>query len=168
MNARRWVVVVALAALAGGCSSRPPVVTVLHFSGADRPASNDGAPDATTSAIVALRTKLRASAPALLTTFGGNDRSPAAGDDGLAAARRLNSIGVDWATFGAHDFDVPEAAFRKRMAEQKFTVVTSNVTNADGYAFEGTLRSTVISVKTGRRDLRVGLIGLTSGAQPQP
>ena len=78
-----------------------------------------------------------------MTTLGGDYLSPSAIGtakvDGEPLAGRqmvdvLNAVGVDWATFGNHEFDVSEAAFRQRLAEQKFRIVSSNVTDANGLA----------------------------------
>ena len=51
----------------------------------------------------------------------------------------LNLLGLDWATLGNHEFDIPEAAFRARLAESKFRIVASNVTDAAGAPFPGTV-----------------------------
>ena len=80
----------------------------------------------------------------------------------------LNAVGIDWATFGNHEFDVPEAAFHRRMSEQKFKLVSSNVTDANGYSFQGTVRSAVLPIRTRSRDLRIGLIGLTIDSTKKP
>lgn len=110
-------------------------------------------------------------------TLGGDYLSPSAIGtavvDGQPLAGRqmvdvLNAVGLDWATFGNHEFDVPEAAFQARLREQRFRLVSSNVTNASGSAFENVVRSTVITVHARGRDLRIGLIGLTIDANRKP
>ena len=67
------------------------------------------------------------SAPLVLTTLGGDYLSPAALGtakvDGQPLAGRqmvdvLNATGLDWATFGNHEFDVSEAAFRADVARR--------------------------------------------------
>ena len=66
----------------------------------------------------------------------------------------LNAVGLDWAVFGNHEFDVPEAAFRARIAEGRFKIVASNVSDVNGQPFPGTVRSAV--VRPVRRDARFG------------
>jgi 5'-nucleotidase len=80
----------------------------------------------------------------------------------------LNLVGVDWATFGNHEFDIPEAALRARLDEAKFNMVSSNVTDASGALFPHTVRSAVVPIKTPGGTVRVGLIGLTIDANKQP
>ena len=64
-------------------------------------------------------------------TLGGDYLSPSAIGtavvDGQPLAGRqmvdvLNHVGVDWAVLGNHEFDVSEAAFRARLAEEPFSV----------------------------------------------
>jgi 5'-nucleotidase len=80
----------------------------------------------------------------------------------------LNFLGVDWATFGNHEFDIPEAALRQRLAESHFKMVSSNVTDATGALFPNTVRSAIVPVKTTHGTVRLGLIGLTIDANKQP
>ena len=47
----------------------------------------------------------------------------------------LNAAGIEWGTFGNHEFDIPEAALRARLAESKFKLVASNVTDGTGALF---------------------------------
>ena len=108
--------------------------------------------------------------PPVLMTLGGDYLSPAAIAtaivDGEPLAGRqmvdvLNRVGLDWAVFGNHEFDVTEAAFRSRLAESRFRVVASNVSDVNGQPFPGTVRSAIVPMKTANREVRVGLIGLT-------
>src|SRR5262249_17367882 len=73
----------------------------------------------------------------------------------------LNATGLQWATFGNHEFDVPEPAFHARMAESKFRVVSSNVTDTADHPFDRTVISAISPVRAGGRTIRLGFIGLT-------
>jgi 5'-nucleotidase len=121
--------------------------------------------------------RLRKSAAPVIVTLGGDYLSPSALGtariDGEALAGRqmvdvLNAIGVDWATFGNHEFDVSEAAFRRHLDQAKFRLVSSNVVAADGKPFPHVVTSTVVSVKAGKRTLRIGLIGVTIDSTVKP
>jgi 5'-nucleotidase / UDP-sugar diphosphatase len=79
----------------------------------------------------------------------------------------LNLVGVDWATFGNHEFDLSEAALRARLSESKFRMVSSNVTDASGALFPNTVTDVVIPVKAPSGVVRVGLIGLTIDVNKQ-
>ena len=64
----------------------------------------------------------------------------------------LNVVGVDWATFGNHEFDIPEAAFRARLARIEVPHrVASNVTDASGAPVPERAARAVVPVER-RRD----------------
>ena len=44
----------------------------------------------------------------------------------------LNAVGVDWATFGNHEFDIPFDDLQERLNESEFRYVSSNVTHIQG------------------------------------
>src|SRR5919106_495145 len=113
----------------------------------------------------------------VLMTLGGDYLSPSAIGtaivDGQPLAGRqmvdvLNHVGVDWAALGNHEFDVSEAAFRARVAESRFRIVASNVSDIKGQPFDGTLRFAIVPVKAGNRMIRLGLIGLTIDSSRRP
>jgi 5'-nucleotidase len=76
----------------------------------------------------------------------------------------LNATGLDWATFGNHEFDVSEAAFRAHLAQTKFGIVSTNVTDGLGQPFPGVPTSVIVPVIAGERTVRIGLIGVTIDA----
>ncbi|MBM3417141.1 MAG: bifunctional metallophosphatase/5'-nucleotidase [Bacteroidetes bacterium] len=47
----------------------------------------------------------------------------------------LNALGIDYVTFGNHEFDVGEIALQKRINESKFVWFSSNVKRSDGSPF---------------------------------
>ncbi|WP_017718541.1 hypothetical protein [Kamptonema formosum] len=49
----------------------------------------------------------------------------------------LNVMGLDWATFGNHEFDLNEKPLKARLKECRFKMFSSNVFNAAGKPFEG-------------------------------
>jgi 5'-nucleotidase len=177
MAARRWLAVVALLTLTTACTRGPAAVTILHFNDVYEIEPVEGGHAGGLARLATLRASLLKTSPNLLTTLGGDYLSPSAigtakvNGEPLAGRQMvdvLNAVGLDWATFGNHEFDIPEAAFRQRMAEQKFKLVSSNVTNPTGSLFDGTVRSAIVPVKSGDRELRVGLIGLTIDSNQKP
>lgn len=127
-------------------------------------------------AATALRQLERASSPVLM-TLGGDYLSPSAigtaivNGEPLAGRQMvdvLNHVGLDWAVLGNHEFDVPEAAFRARLAESRFRIVSSNVSDVTGQPFPGTVRSAVVPVQARGRTIRLGLIGLTIDSNRRP
>jgi 5'-nucleotidase len=121
--------------------------------------------------------RLRKSAAPVIVTLGGDYLSPSAlgaariDDQPMAGQQMvdvLNAVGVDWATFGNHEFDVSEKAFRRHLDQAKFRLVSSNVVAADGKPFPGVATSTIIPAKDGKRTLRIGLIGVTIDLNVKP
>ncbi|MBW4617840.1 MAG: bifunctional metallophosphatase/5'-nucleotidase [Cyanosarcina radialis HA8281-LM2] len=87
------------------------------------------------------------------------DGKPLAGQQMVAV---LNAMGLDFATFGNHEFDIPEDSFYQRLKESQFKWVSSNVFDAKGQPFPKIPQSQIINIKGDRGAVvRVGLIGLT-------
>ena len=178
MRVFRIVALLTASALAPtACARRPASFTILHVNDiSDIEPADNGRPGGV-ARLAALRASLLKTAPPVITTVGGRYLSSTtlgtARVDGRPLAGRqmvevLNAAGVDWAALDSRTFDLPDAAFRERFAEQKFKVVSSNVTDANGYIFDGTVRSALASVHTRARDLRVGVIGVAAPTNVRP
>jgi 5'-nucleotidase len=160
---------VALAACQGR-APQPAVVTIVHINDAHEMVAADAGRKGGLARVATLVKELRQSAPPVVFTLGGDFLSPSAigtapvdGEPlaGRQAVAVLNAMGLEWATFGNHEFDIDEKAFRTRLTEMRFTLISSNVSNAAGQPFEGIPRSGVATVRAAGRDLRIGFIGLT-------
>ncbi len=82
--------------------------------------------------------------------------------DGQQMVAVLNLLGLDFATFGNHEFDLKEGPFLSRLAESRFQWISANVTNAEGGPFPGTLDHVVLPIQTPDGDeVRIGIIGVT-------
>src|SRR5436190_4573844 len=171
------VLTIAPAAHAQSGGAAPATFTILHFNDVYEITPVEGGKAGGLARVARFRAELKAKDPTLLTTLGGDYVSPSAlgtarvdGEPlrGRQMVAVLNLVGVDWATFGNHEFDIPEAALRARLAESKFTLVSSNVTDAAGALFPNTVRSAIVPIKTRGGTVRVGLIGLTIDANKQP
>lgn len=155
---------------------RAAAFTILHFNDVYEITPVEAGKAGGLARVARYRAELKAKDPTLLTTLGGDYVSPSALGtarvNGEALRGRqmvavLNLVGVDWATFGNHEFDIPEAALRARLAESTFKLVSSNVTDASGALFPNTARSAVVPIRTRGGTVRVGLIGLTVDANKQ-
>ena len=155
----------------------PATFTILHFNDVYEITPVEAGKSGGLARVARYRAGLKSKDPTLLTTLGGDYVSPSALGtariDGEALRGRqmvavLNMVGVDWATFGNHEFDIPEAALRSRLQESKFRLVSSNVTDASGALFPNTVRTAIVPIKTPQGTVRVGLIGLTIDANKQP
>src|SRR5918994_4638307 len=152
-------------------------VTILHINDVyEINAIEGGRYGGLSRAATVLRQLERSRSPVLMTLVGDELSPSAIGTaivDGQPLAGRqmvdvLNHVGLDWAVLGNHEFDVSEAAFRARLAESRFRVVSSNVSDLKGQPFPGTVRSAVVPVRAGGRTIRLGLIGLTIDSSRRP
>jgi 5'-nucleotidase/UDP-sugar diphosphatase len=170
-----------VAAGAAACASLPAsssssasadstTVTIVHFSDMHEMVAGNGGRLGGIARVASVVERERRAHEGVLVTLGGDYLSPSALStarvDGQPLAGRqavatLNLLGVDWATFGNHEFDLTEAAFRARLAETRFGLVSTNVTDAAGNAFAPALPSTITTVRAGGRAIRIGLVGLT-------
>jgi 5'-nucleotidase len=85
--------------------------------------------------------------------------TPIAGQQIVAV---MNTLGLDYATFGNHEFDLPENLFYQRLQESRFRWFSSNVSDSKGQPFKSVPRTIIFNVKGDRGAVvRVGLIGVT-------
>ena len=147
-------------------------VTILHFNDIYEITPVSGGKEGGIARVATLRKQLLARNPNTITTLGGDLFSPSAvgtaeyQGDRLAGRQMvdvLNHFGLDYATFGNHEFDVTESQFQKRMQEAKFTWVSSNVFNADGLSYDGVQQNLVVHFEhpKSNKTFRIGLFGLT-------
>jgi 5'-nucleotidase/UDP-sugar diphosphatase len=70
----------------------------------------------------------------------------------------LNILGLDFVTFGNHEFDLSEIELIRRMNESKFTWISSNVfRNGSNQTFSSSIRYKILTIS----EVRILLIGLT-------
>ena len=152
-------------------------VTFVHINDVHEMGATQGGAQGGLARIATTIEQLRRSTTPVIVTVGGDFLSPSAigtarvdGEPlaGRQAVAVLNLLGVQWATFGNHEFDIAEAAFRTRLTEIKFGLVSSNVTAADGTPFPGVPTSVVQTVAAGGRTIRIGFIGLTIDFNRRP
>jgi 5'-nucleotidase len=74
----------------------------------------------------------------------------------------MNTLGLDYATFGNHEFDLRKEQFYARLQESNFQWVSTNVSTESGEPFEQVPRSIIFEIPGEQGAVvRVGLIGLT-------
>lgn len=128
--------------------------------------------------VAGLRKALTAEEPNTFTMLAGDTLGPSpmgnARIDGIPIAGRQmvecwNALGLDYAAFGNHEFDLGRAQLLARLRESDFTWVASNVADRVGVPFPGVPGDLVLDVRNRRGDsIRVGLIGLTIQSNPVP
>jgi 5'-nucleotidase len=175
---RRLFLVALLAAAPLACGrAAPAALTIVHFNDVYEIGPVEGGRVGGLARVATVIRDLRRTKAPVMTTLGGDYLSPSALGiarvDGQALAGRqmvdvLNALGLEWATLGNHEFDLQEPAFRARLEQSKFRIVTSNVTDANGQMFPKTEGFAVVPVRVGSRALRIGLIGITIDSNPRP
>lgn len=83
--------------------------------------------------------------------------------NGVQMIDTLNHVGLDYVTFGNHEFDLKEADLLARMRESKFGWISSNVRHRDR-PFEKTREFVVLQAG----GVRIGVIAVTTGCNPVP
>lgn len=153
-----------------------PAITFAHINDVYEIDTIEGGSYGGMARVATLFDRLRRAGP-FVTTLGGDFLSPSAigtarvnGEPllGKQMVDVLNEIGLGFATVGNHEFDIPEAAFRARMAEAKFKVVISNAVDGSGAPFPNTVDTAIAPIKIGNRIVRIGFIGLVLDYNRKP
>lgn len=121
--------------------------------------------------VATLRKELLKENPNTFTFIAGDFLSPSAlgtaqvegkALDGQQMVAVLNAMGMDYATFGNHEFDIKEEAFFERMAESRFTWISNNVFGEDGKPFEGVKSHEILTIPgSNGSNFRLGVVGVT-------
>ena len=122
--------------------------------------------------VATLRRQLLAEIPSTFTLLAGDFLSPSALGTARVDGERLagkqmvavlNAVGVDFVTFGNHEFDLSRDQLASRMAESQFAYISGNVFDKDGKPFPGAEPYRLIEVPAMSGDtLRIGVIGVTA------
>lgn len=151
-------------------SAQPTNITFLQFNDVYEITPVSGGNVGGLARVATLRKQLLAENPHTYTILAGDFFSPSAlgtakveGEvfAGKQMVAVLNALGLDYATFGNHEFDLKEKDFLARLKESKFKWFSSNVFDAAGNPFPKVSDTEIINVKTGSNIIKIGLIGVT-------
>jgi 5'-nucleotidase len=162
-------------AVAGGQKAAKPArsVTFLHFNDIYEITPLAGGTRGGLARLATIRASLARRIPGLVTDLAGDFLSPSAlgqarvGGVRLAGRQMvsvLNALGLQWATFGNHEFDLRQEEFLARLDESRFGYVVSNVTDSVGQLFPHTQRHAILRVKSPGGVVRIGLIGVVNNS----
>ena len=122
--------------------------------------------------VATIRKELLAENPNTLTMLAGDLFSPSALGTAKVDGERLagkqivavmNALGLDYITFGNHEFDIPEKSFLDRLGESRFAWISGNVLDKRHMRFPGVLENTVVEIRGANGGtVRLGILGLTS------
>lgn len=160
----------------GASATREVALTILQLNDIYEITPVSGGKEGGLARVATLRKELLAENPNTLTVLAGDLFSPSALGTAKVGGERLqgkqivatmNQLGLDYATFGNHEFDVKESAFLDRLKESRFTWVSSNVFDKRRMRFPGVLENRIVELPgPGGATVRVGLFGLTIGSNP--
>ena len=111
-------------------SSETIRVTILHVNDVYQFTPVDGGTRGGLARILTLKQQIKAENPNLLFTLGGDTLSPSVETRTYKGAQMIdawNAVGIDYAVFGNHEFDVKTDVLLERMKESKFQWLGANV-----------------------------------------
>ena len=153
----------AAALAAGPARAEPVVLTIVHVNDLDR---LDGSGDrGGVARLATVVREVRASAPHVLVTHGGDAISPSllsSFDRGAHMIDLFNQVGFDAMVLGNHEFDFTPAVTAERVAEAGFPILSSNAIEPDGTLVDGVFENLTIEVGP----YKVGMFGLTTAVTP--
>ena len=109
--------------------------------------------------------EVRASAPHVLVTNGGDTISPSlmsSFDKGAHMIDLFNRVGIDAMVLGNHEFDFTPAVTAARISEAGFPILASNAVEPDGTLIDGVTENLMIEAGP----YKVGMFGLTTAVTP--
>ncbi len=153
-------------------AEKPIHVTLLYFNDVYEISAVSGGKEGGLARVATIRKQLLKNNPNTVTLLGGDFFSPSAmgtakvNGDSLAGKQMvdvLNALGLQYATFGNHEFDIKENQFNQRMSEAKFAWISSNVFDAKGSPYPGVKKDTILSFtdKKSGKTFKIGMFGLT-------
>jgi 5'-nucleotidase/UDP-sugar diphosphatase len=182
-----WIVLISVSLLStphtdareATCPAGPTVAfTLLHMNDVYELTPGSGRNLGGLARVATVKKALLAQHPNTFTVLAGDLFSPSALGTAVVDGRRLdgrqmvhvmNLLGLDFATFGNHEFDLHEADFLQRLHESTALWITSNVSDAQGKLFPKTQPNHIVTVPGEEgAAVKVGLFGLTIDSNPKP
>ncbi len=134
-------------------------VTILHVNDVYQFAPVDGGKRGGLARLLTLKKEAQAENPNLIFTLGGDTISPSVETRTYKGAQMIdawNAVGIDYAVFGNHEFDLKTADLLERMKESKFTWLGANVVETKtGQIFANTPRYVIREIA----GVKIGFIG---------
>jgi 5'-nucleotidase len=153
-------------------------ITLLHINDLYEITPVAGGAQGGLARVATLRKQLLEQNPNTFMILAGDVLSPSALGTATVDGQRLagkqmvavlNEIGLNYCTFGNHEFDLKEPQFLQRLSESRFTWFSSNVFDASGKSFPGVAEHAVFTATNGsQQNTRIGLFGVTLDSNPQP
>ena len=174
---RQLFLLAAVASLVGcgGAATRAPRPDLVILQLNDVYEANPVGGEGGLARVATLRKRLEAEGAPVVTVLAGDFLSPSAIGLAKVDGERLagkqmvaafNALGLDYVTFGNHEFDVSEAQLLARIGESKFTWFSGNVLRGSGEPFPGVQPRIVRTVQTPSGAWTLGLLSVTLNSNP--
>nr|ADA82587.1 phosphoesterase [uncultured bacterium psy1] len=146
-------------------------VTILHVNDLYQIASLRNGKLGGFARLTTLRKQLEKENPNTFVLFSGDLYEPSALGNAVVDGRPLlgrhavgvlNEVGVDYMTFGDHEFNMSADQFYDRLGESRFRMLSSNLFEEDGQPFPGVVANGLLSALDEQgRDVTIGVLGVT-------
>ncbi len=175
---RRWSLILIVLFVAVASYAQSVQFTILQINDLYEISPINGGKEGGMARLATLRGQLAARNRHTYTVLAGDALSPSVigtavvNGQPIAGAQMvsmLNAVGLDYATFGNHEFDLTEPQFQQRLRESRFAWFSGNVRQADGAPFPGVRQNVVFTVEDDKgAQVRVGMIGVTLDQNKKP
>ena len=145
-------------------------ITILHINDIYEIMPVNNGTQGGVARLTTLKEQLVANNPHTYTILSGDLFSPSAlstaNIDGERLAGKqmvdlMNMAGLDYATFGNHEFDLKEQQFYDRLTESKFTWFSGNVFDKNSKPFTNVPEYEILEIKTENNQVvKIGMIGM--------
>lgn len=162
----------------GLCSAQTVSFTLVHVNDVHDITPAAGGKGGGIARLATLKKQLLREDPNTFLVLAGDYFSPSAIASAKVDGKRLagrhmvdlmNAVGLDYLTFGNHEFDLSESEFRERMSEVHARWVSANVRNAAGEPWPGVPDHLIFTVKDRKgSSIRVGVFGITINSNKAP
>lgn len=161
LNILLLIIFISSAALAQKKDPNAPIrVTFLHVNDVYQFMPVDGGKRGGLARLLTLKKQAQKENPNVIFTMGGDTVSPSVETRTYQGAQMIdawNAVGLDYAVFGNHEFDIKTPELLKRLNESKFTWLGANIVYADTGKIFADTPEFVIREFDGAR---VGMFGL--------
>jgi 5'-nucleotidase len=160
------------------CAAQTVSFTLVHINDVHDITPSAGGKGGGIARLVTLKEQLLRENPNTFLILAGDHFSPSAiasaRVDGKRLAGRhmvdlLNAVGLDFLTFGNHEFDLSESEFKERMSEVHARWASANVRNTAGEPWPGVPDHLIFTVKDRKgNSIKVGVFGITINSNKAP
>jgi 5'-nucleotidase len=161
------ILIFVLGALAGPVLATEQRVTLLHLNDVYQIGPVDKGQNGGLARVATIRGRVQAESPDTLLLLGGDTLSPSVASNTFKGEQMIavwNSLKLDLAVPGNHEFDFGPEVFRQRVAESRFPWLADNMSErADGQAFGGMQRAQLRSFGP----LKIGFLGVITADTSQ-